>query len=112
MSKKITRVDIPVVNAVAAKLVDIGETLSGAFDRAQIELDENWGCWGQDRAGKQFATDFDPNVRALMVGDGEAPGGTEAAGYASEIGESLRKVADAFAQLDAAAGEYLTFDDA
>jgi hypothetical protein len=110
MTKKLTRVDIPAVNMVADKLVNVGDDLGQAFADAQGVLDENWGCWGHDATGQQFGDNFAPNVKALMVGDDKGPGGTELSGNVSDLGKALRGVTDAFAQLDTAAGESLTFD--
>jgi hypothetical protein len=111
MSKKLTRVDIPVVNAVADKLVTIGHDLGQAFDRVQAELDENWGCWGHDESGQKFGDNFAPNVKLLMVGDDTNLGGTEFCGNIKDLGTNLRGVTVAFAQLDVAAGESLSFDE-
>jgi hypothetical protein len=111
MPKKLTRVDIPVVNAVADELVVIGGNLIAAFGCVQGELDENWGCWGHDATGNQFGDNFAPNVMALMVGDDKGPGGTQLSGTVKDLGDSLHKVTEAFAQLDAAAGDSLTFDE-
>ncbi len=111
MPKKLTRVDIPVVNEVADQLANIGHDLGQMFEKAQFVLDENWGCWGHDHAGQQLGDNLAPNIKTLMVGDNEALGGTELCGHISGLGAHLRLVTEAFAQLDTAAGESLTFDE-
>ncbi|MEU1586887.1 hypothetical protein [Micromonospora sp. NPDC005710] len=95
---EITSADVPGVHGTAGRLGTGGDRLGEALKALQRDLDAVYGCWGDDEAGRSFASNY-VGLAEQQLSDiattAETLGG---------VADNLHLIADAFQQLDAQGG--------
>jgi len=102
---RITRVNIPEVEAAAGDLDKIAADLEKALDELKALGERLHGCWGEDEFGEKFAENYLPLAEELL--DQSDHTVTDLA----TVAMNLREIARHFQDIDQEAGEYLELSD-
>jgi hypothetical protein len=94
-----THIDTEGVARVANKVVQAGADFDAAFATLKSNLATHDGCWGDDKFGKNFATNYVDNAKKTLDGVGQE------AKYVDEQAQVLVKTPREFQDLDTNSGQ-------
>jgi hypothetical protein len=105
VKKKITRIQIPVVNDALADLDDVVDDLEEAFAEIKRVTAGLHGCWGNDEAGQKFAVSYvdfwGKSLESATIGIPSI----------RQVEVNLRQIVDLINKLDAENGIELEFKE-
>ena len=93
-----THMDTDGVSRVAAKVVQAGADFDAALATLKSNLSSHDGCWGEDKFGKNFATNYVDNAKKTLDGAGQE------AQYVDGQAQVLVKTPEQFQDLDSSSG--------